>query len=146
MKNAEILNDLIKINNDRVDGYSKAATQADDEDLKELFTSMAAQSQAYITDLKEKVTVEGEDPAQGTTFTGKIYRTWMDVKATFNGDSRKGLLDSCEFGEDAAQKAYKSALDEKEINSDVRQLIEKQQKSLKESHDVMKRLRDTQLA
>jgi uncharacterized protein (TIGR02284 family) len=67
----------------------------------------------------------------------------MDVKATFTGSSRKEILASCEFGEDAAQKAYDAALtSDAEMEADVRQLIVDQQKALKNSHDVIKKYRD----
>jgi uncharacterized protein (TIGR02284 family) len=66
----------------------------------------------------------------------------MDVKATFGGDSRKAVLASCEFGEDAAQKAYKEALEEKDLSPDVRTTIEKQKRTLREAHDKIKMMRD----
>ncbi len=45
-KLAEVLNDLIEINNDRVKGYTKAADEAKDADadLKVIFTAMAGES------------------------------------------------------------------------------------------------------
>ena len=42
--------------------------------------------------------------------SGKIYRTWMDVKAAFARKERLSVLEACEFGEDAAQRAYEAAL------------------------------------
>lgn len=142
MKRVEALNDLIRINNDRVDGYTKAALQTADEDLRSLFTSLATQSSQFATELKKYVREEGEDPAEGTTVSGKIYRTWMDVKATFGGDDRKGLLSSCEFGEDAAQKAYKMALEDDDVPADVRTVITDQKAVLKEAHDRIRDMRD----
>ncbi|MEO5947477.1 MAG: PA2169 family four-helix-bundle protein [Chitinophagaceae bacterium] len=142
MKNEEVLNDLILINNDRTEGYSKAAKQTEDNDLQSLFTEMSSQSAEYATELKQHLKLDEEDPGKDTTFKGKIYRSWMDVKATFGGDDRKGILSSCEFGEDAAQKAYKSALGEDEITSEVRGLIENQQRLLKDAHDKVKMMRD----
>jgi uncharacterized protein (TIGR02284 family) len=69
----------------------------------------------------------------------------MDVKATFTGKDRKALLASCEFGEDAAQKAYDAALSsDAQLSADVRQLIMDQKSSLKKSHDRIKALRDKQ--
>jgi uncharacterized protein (TIGR02284 family) len=71
----------------------------------------------------------------------------MDVKATFSGKDRKAILASCEFGEDAAQKAYDSALSsDAELPTEVRQLIMDQKTSLKKSHDRIKALRDRQTA
>jgi uncharacterized protein (TIGR02284 family) len=144
-KSAEVLNDLIQINNDRVAGYERAAkeTDAKDLDLISLFNDMASESRQYLSELRRSVQSVGEEPAEGTTFSGKIYRAWMDVKATFTGKDRKAILASCEFGEDAAQKAYEQALNE-DLDADVRQLVVDQKASLRKSHDRIKRLRDSQ--
>ena len=148
-KTAEVLNDLIRINNDRIKGYGKAAdeTKTKDTDLQAIFSQMAAESRSYVNDLKEYVTASVEEPATDTTTSGKIYRAWMDVKATFTGKDRKAILGSCEFGEDAAQKAYETALSsDAEFPAEIRQLIMDQKTSLKRSHDRIKQLRDAQPA
>jgi len=111
-KTAEILNDLVKINNDRMEGYTKAMdeTKAEDSDLKAIFAKMKIQSFQNRKELVALVEQLGEKKAEGTRLDGKIYRAWMDIKATFSGSSRKSILENCEYGEDAAQKAYRSAL------------------------------------
>ena len=144
MKSQEALNDLIEINNDRVVGYEKAAAQADDVDLKSIFLANAAQSKKFAEELKGLVIRQGAEPAKDTTFRGKIYRTWMDVKATFGGDDRKGVLASCEFGEDAAQRAYKSALEDKDLLAESRSVVERQKDVLRGAHDRIKAMRDRQ--
>ena len=98
-KNNEILNDLIRINNDRATGYEKAAreTEAEDQDLRSIFNSMASESHAYAGELSRYVMQSGGDPTDSTTVSGKIYRAWMDIKATFTGNDRKSILESCEF-------------------------------------------------
>jgi uncharacterized protein (TIGR02284 family) len=140
-----VLNDLIRINNDRVVGYEKAADEARDidVDLRAVFARMAEESRQYAAELTQEVVKLGGDPATGTTNSGKIYRVWMDLKATFTGNSRQAILENCEYGEDAAQKAYDSALkSDAEMTSDIRQLISNQKSSLKTSHDVIKKYRD----
>ena len=140
-----VLNDLIRINNDRIEGYHKANNEARDvdADLRAIFTRMADESREYVAELIQEVVKLGGEPATGTTASGKIYRAWMDVKATFTGHDRESVLAACEFGEDAAQKAYKSALEsDAEMTADVRQLIANQKSSLKTSHDVIKKYRD----
>ena len=144
MANSETLRDLIRINNDRVTGYSKAATQSDDQDLQSLFSQLAQQSRQFASELRSLVSDNDKNVTDETTTAGKIYRTWMDVKATFGGDDRHGILASCEFGEDAAQKAYKLALQEEGLSADTRSLIEEQKAALKVSHDAIKALRDSQ--
>jgi len=148
-KTAEVLNDLIQINNDRIEGYERAAKETDgsDADLRTLFLSMASESRRYVNELTTHVSKKGEEPADGTTLRGKIYRTWMDVKATFSGKDRKAILASCEYGEDAAQKAYEQALaTDADLSTEVRLLITDQKASLRKSHDRIKRMRDTQPA
>lgn len=144
--NAEILNDLIQINNDRVAGYEKAIEElkSEDADLKTLFVKMIGESHTYKMALATEVQALGEEAETGTTNSGKIYRAWMDVKAIFSGHDRKTVLNNCEFGEDAAQKAYKMALEEDGISADLRSLITEQKASLRTSHDEIKALRDSQ--
>src|ERR1044071_1170529 len=104
----EILNDLIQINNDRITGYERAIEELTqkDSDLKVIFASMIDQSREARNALGKEVQVLGADMDKGTTNSGKIYRAWMDVKAVFTGHDRNTVLSNCEFGEDAAQKAY----------------------------------------
>jgi uncharacterized protein (TIGR02284 family) len=142
MANSETLNDLIRINNDRVTGYSKAASQAKDQDLQSLFSQLAQQSRQFANELRSCVGDNEKEVTDETTTAGKIYRTWMDVKATFGGDSRKAVLASCEFGEDAAQKAYKEALEDEDLSPDIRSTIESQKATLREAHDKIKMMRD----
>ena len=79
---------------------------------------------------------------KGTTGSGKIYRAWMDVKAMFTGHDRQTVLDNCEFGEDAAQKAYKSALETEKLPAYLFTLINRQKTELKSAHDEVRALRD----
>jgi uncharacterized protein (TIGR02284 family) len=144
-KLVEVLNDLIEINNDRVNGYEKAAeeTKQLDVDLQAIFHSMANDSRRYAAELSTEVVRLGGEPATGSTNKGKIYRVWMDVKATFSGFDRQSILESCEFGEDNAQRAYNEALaSDAEIDAETRQLITEQQASLKTAHNLIKGYRD----
>jgi len=141
----DVLNDLIKINNDRIAGYERAINEAKDldVDLKATFEGMIRESNQYKEELTAKVRQHGGTVASGTTASGKIYRAWMDVKATFTGSDRKSILAACEFGEDAAQRAYEAALSvDADIDTDCRLLIEEQQRALKNSHDLIKKYRN----
>jgi uncharacterized protein (TIGR02284 family) len=140
-----ILNDLVRINHDRVEGYEKAIDELKDEDadLKSLFGRYVTESREYARELTTEVSRLGGDPADGTTNSGKIYRVWMDLKAAITGKDRKTILNNCEFGEDAAQKAYDTALNtDVDLEPSVRELIVRQKATLKSGHDEVKRLRD----
>lgn len=144
----EVLNDLIRINNDRVEGYGKAIAQSEKEnlDLINTFEKMITQSTDYLTDLGSLVSKYGGTVSTDSTIMGKIYRTWMDVQITFSANDRKNILSECEFGEDAAQKAYNMALDEKDLTEEARALIMVQKTALKSSHDLIKNWRDREKA
>jgi uncharacterized protein (TIGR02284 family) len=149
-KTIDVLNDLIRINNDRIDGYHKASEEikdAADVEIKGIFLTMAEQSRKNVSELRENVTRLGGQPAVDTTASGKIYRVWMDVKATFSGDDTTAALKSCEFGEDAALKAYKDALKEEVAwPTGLTALIEGQREGLQRSHDTIKKFRDMYVA
>ena len=141
----EVLNDLIRINHDRTEGYHKAVEELKptDIDLKTMFTNMANSSVQYANALSTEVRNLGGNPASDSTQSGKLYRVWMDIKSGISARDRKSVLALCEFGEDAALKAYNLALEsEAEIPADIRQLIVEQRAAIQNSHDVVKRYRD----
>jgi len=63
----EILNDLIQINNDRIEGYQRASKDLKDGDteLKSLFTRFIGQSQGYRLALGTEVSAFGKDIETG---------------------------------------------------------------------------------
>jgi uncharacterized protein (TIGR02284 family) len=141
----EILNDLVKINNDRIRGYEKAIENTDtlEAELRTLFARMIEESHEYNNELSEQVIKAGGQPADETSVPGKIYHAWMDVKATFSGQNTKSTLVACEFGEDAAQKAYAKALEkESPLPRDVYDIIARQKSMLRGSHDLVRQYRD----
>lgn len=142
----EILNDLILINNDRIAGYEKAEAEAGDleNDLRAMFTKLADESRNNVLDLKSHVTRLGSEPATGTMLSGKLYRIWMDIRATFTSDNRHAVLENAEMGEDAAKKAYEEALQSNDLPADIRQLILSQYTAIQAAHDTIRTDRDRQ--
>ncbi len=140
----EVLNDLVAINNDRIAGYEKAIeeTKETDQDLRLLFTSMIDESRQIRLNLTNEVQALGGEYDRGTTASGKLYRAWMDVKAVFTGHDRHTVLANCERGEDAAQDAYKEALNENNVPAYIRTMLTEQKQKLRASHDKIKALRD----
>lgn len=144
----EVLNDLVRINNDRIRGYEKAIEESTDgdKDLVGLFSRMIDESRQYKAELIGAIqAVGGEVVPEETTASGKLYRFWMDIKNAVGGKDRESVLDDCEFGEDAAQKAYQHAIEsDVTTGADIRRLVMNQKSSLKTSHDAIRRMRDAQ--
>lgn len=148
-KTVSVLNDLIEINHDRIVGYEKAIDELKDgdSDLKALFQRYITESRQYAQELTQEVNRLGGKAAEGTTNSGKFYRVWMDLKTAVTGIDRKAILQNCEFGEDAAQKAYDLALNsDADLEPSLRDLVVRQKATLRTGHDEVKRLRDLQAA
>lgn len=137
------LNNLIQINNDRIQGYVTAAKETEDQDLKEVFSELMQTSQDCRRELSQEVTRLGGEATEGTTVSGKFYRAWMDVKSALSAKDRKAVLNSCEFGEDVAVKTYESELEGDKLGS-LRSVVEGQYSKIKAGHDKIKQMRDSE--
>ena len=84
----------------------------------------------------------GESIPAGTSGSGAIHRAWLELKATFSGHSRHAILASCEFGEDAAQKAYESALKSEHLPEYLATIVLEEKEELRTVHNEIKALRD----
>jgi uncharacterized protein (TIGR02284 family) len=142
----EVLNDLLKINTDRADGYALAIQESKDADLKIMFKNMVEESKKNIGDISRAILKLDGDPKFGeNTMAGKIYHVWMEVKTSFTGKNRQAILNSCEFGEDAAVKAYKSAIHEQDLLTEAFDMIYRQAQLQQASHNVIRAYRDANL-
>ena len=139
-----VLADLIEINNDRIDGYEKALKELkpEDSDLRMLFLQAIDQSRKIKVTLGNELQTGGGEMPSGTTNRGSIYRAWMEVKAVFTGHSRHSILANCEYGEDAAQKAYETALSSEHLPAYLADTVLEEKGELKLVHDQIKALRD----
>lgn len=143
-KKIKIFNSLIVINNDRIEGYKSATSEAKETDLKMLFADLMQTSVENRKELVKAVNELGGTPDEGTRITGKFFRVWMDMKAAFSGSDRKVILDSCEYGEDTILNTYKKVSNEslEVTDSDVQMIVKKHYTLLKADHDKVKKLRD----
>ena len=138
----DLLNDVIRINNDRIEGYERATEDTEDPQLKAMFQTMAQESRKFKNELlTEVIKLEGK-PEEGTTTSGKVFRVWMDFKSAVAGKDRKAILSSCEFGEDAAKETYETVLASDKLVEPYKGIIARQFASLKQSHDKVKMLRE----
>lgn len=146
-KTIEILNDLILINNDRIEGYERALKEIEesegDADLIPMFLRFIDDSRRYKVELGTEVAAFGRDMETGTSMPGKLHRAWIAVKETFTGHDRHSILEECEFGEDAIKKVYEEALEEPVLAAYIREMLIEQQTELIEAHDEIKELRDS---
>ena len=147
-KTIAVLNTLITINNDRIEGYETAAKETEEQDLKTLFAEFSSTSKTCKQELTNEVSRLGGTSAEGTLTTGKLHRVWMDVKATLTGKDREAILKSCEFGEGVAQDTYEKALenDIENLSMEQQTMIKTQHALLKADQDKVKTMKDSATA
>ena len=141
-KSIDVLNNLLEINNDRIDGYNRASKETDENDFKNLFAQFAGTSSKCKQELTAEVKKLGGVPVEGTRTTGKLYRAWMDVKAALANKDPKVILKSCESGEDVALKNYEDALKNITLESNHYPVIYNQYVLIRAEHDKINNLRD----
>jgi uncharacterized protein (TIGR02284 family) len=143
-KAIKLLNELIQINNDRMEGYQKAMDDTDEVDLKGLFRECAITSSRLTAQLIEEVEDMDGDPIEGTSTSGKLYRIWMDIKTALSNNDRGAILNACEYGEDWAVKAYEQIMHEEPdfLTMDQKEMIRDHYTIIKNDHDTIKHLRD----
>jgi len=140
----EILNDLIEINNDRIEAYKLALRDLGEQDsgLSALFIKMIDESERNNRVLSREVDILGGEAEQGTSLEGKIYRAWTNVKTAFTGKTGHHILENCEVNEDSALDAYRTAMQCEELSDYLREIVSDQLDELLHSHDNIKRARD----
>jgi hypothetical protein len=76
------LNDLIRINIDRITAYEKAAhtDTTREPELRGIFYRLGTESRAYVNILHAEVIKLGGAPVTQQTITGKIYLHWLEGK------------------------------------------------------------------
>lgn len=143
-KTIDVLNTLIQINNDRIEGYETATKETEEQDLKSLFGELTQTSLQCNNELSHEVTKLGGTPTDSTKTTGKFFRVYMDVKAALTGKDRKAILNSCEYGEDVALETYEKVLsdDAEDLTAELKGIIKTQHTLLKADHDKVKFMKD----
>lgn len=139
----ESLNNLVQINNDRIQGYLTASQETNEPDLKSVFSELMQTSQECRRELVQEISRLGGTPIEGTTVSGKIYRVWMDIKSALTSKDRKAILNSCEYGEDAAVKTYETEMESDALSgTGCLQMVRDQYSKIRAGHDRIKHLRD----
>lgn len=142
-KNISVLNDLIETCRDGEQGYNRAAKDAKDPELARVFSQYATQRTQYISELQQAVRSLGGDPDKHSSVSGALHRGWINLKSALSRNEPHAVLSECERGEDAAVANYRTALNEAELDTTTRALVQRQAAGVQEAHDRIKQLRDS---
>ncbi|REC44228.1 PA2169 family four-helix-bundle protein [Chryseobacterium pennipullorum] len=139
-----VLNDLLNITNDRIEGFSKVEDKVWDTHtgLKKDYDQMVSQSQTMKTDLIGLIRERGGDVDNTASMAGALHRAWIDVKNSFAMDKDESTLENVVFGENAAIKAYQDALDSGDLCPESSRVISDHLHHLKSSYAKFENLEE----
>jgi len=124
---SEVVNDLVRIHDDRIVEYRHLLHEPDLAlDIRAIFERIIEESLKYSQQLKEKL----NEPPDGY---GSIYKLWLSEKMPVADKNKKMILATCATDELITNNTYSVAIsmvkDEK-----LRQLLEEHQHGLKNLH------------
>lgn len=138
----DIVKDVVQVLHDGQKGFSDLSEHIKDSQVKAYFVKESQTRAQYASELESAVGLKRNDSG---TAGGAMHRAWGDLKGKMGGGDHT-LLETAEQGEDAAKKAYAEVLQKSEVTGNVRQILEKQQTHIRESHDQVKAYRDSKKA
>ena len=114
---------VIQVLNDGARGFPDIGEHLKSPELKTFFLEEGQTRAQYAREVEAAAGLSGD---VGGTTAGSVHRVWGDLKANLGGGDHT-LLETAEQGEDAAKKAYKEALEDTSLESNVRSVLQRQQ-------------------
>jgi uncharacterized protein (TIGR02284 family) len=143
-KPISLLNDLIGVNNNRIECYNFATGETDVTVLKVLFKRLLETSYLCRDELAREVYKLGGVPEESTLPYVEFFKAWVDVKNALTRNDHAALLNSCAFEEGVVLRSYASALitGHRAITTQQQQILSQQYQAMKADHEKVTNLRD----
>ncbi len=135
------LNGLIATTLDSIDGYQKAAQDADNSRFTETFNARARERQDVVGQLQAEVARLGGNPEDDGTLLAGAHRAFMGLKDAMTGRDDKAIIAEVERGEDHIKAKFDDALADTDLSPETRKVIERCYTPVREGHDQMRDLK-----
>ena len=136
------LNELIEACRDSEYGFRECADNSKADNLTELMTRYADETQANIEELQGFVREMGGKAESTGSVVGALQRGWASVRGTLTGYSPESLLAECESGQDSLVAAYDTA-QEQNLPEEVLEVVKRQAEGVRQNHARIQELRDS---
>ncbi|MDI6033466.1 PA2169 family four-helix-bundle protein [Flavobacterium sp. LB2P84] len=143
-----VLNNLIEINNDRIQVYETATIVTEESDLKNLFSEFQKTSKIFKSELVKEVQKMGGVAIDVIKQNSFFVKLWINFKASLINKDREDILNTLEYKEFVAIKSYKETLADNfdHLTAELLIIVKSQQILLTAHHDKVKKLADLMLS
>ncbi len=135
------LNDLLQTTKDGQECFRACAENVESGNLKTMFEGAASRCDQGAGELERTIRGLGGEPMESGAASASLHHAWTNLKASIAGMDEHAILVECDHEEDAAENLYETAL-QKDLPADVRTLVERQFRGVKENHDRIRHFRD----
>jgi uncharacterized protein (TIGR02284 family) len=141
---AEILNDLIHVNNERISRYEQliAALDPADKELRYLFARIVGDSHVNKITLATELQAMGEYIDFSPLRRGKVYQVAYENMVRLSSGGRAQMLDDTNTCETAVLKGYEYSIQAEDVAAYLRDLLTEHQLRIRQSADEIRLLRD----
>ncbi len=136
-----VLNSLIQTTLDSANGYREAAQNAQSSQYTSMFSDRASRRQQLATELQQEVRSFGGTPETDQSMLGKAHNKFVDLKNALMGGDDKAVINEVERGEDMIKAKYEAVLQDTDLPSTARDLINRAYGTIKADHDEVSRLK-----
>ncbi len=142
---AKVTKQVMQTLADGREGFEKGATKLDESNAPELagqFRMYGNQRDEFYRELEVMARNYGDNIEDSGSAVGALHRGWMTVKDALAGSDPDGVLDAAEQGEDHAMKVYQEALEDPDVSTPLRTVLQRQASKVRAAHDSVRDLRN----
>ena len=134
-RDVTVLNTLIATVLDSIDGYQKAAQDAENSRFAEVFNATARDRQAVVAKLQSAVATAGGAPEDDGSLLAGAHRAFMGLKEAIMGRDDIAILEEVERGESYLKEKFEAALAEADLSADARAAVTTAWSSVRGGYD-----------
>ena len=137
----KVLNSLIETTIDSVDGYEKAAREAENPEFRRIFEERAFERRRVCDELRSEVARMGGEVEDDGSILAKAHRSFLKVRDAIAGGDDKQVIDEVERGEDFIKAKFEKAMLDDDLSMAARETVTRAYDSVKSGHDQMSALK-----
>jgi uncharacterized protein (TIGR02284 family) len=126
---------------DSINGYRDAAENAEGSQFQELFRRQADDRSRVVEDLRSEIRRLGGNPPDDGSFLGATHQRFLDLKSAITGRDDKAIINEVERGEDYLKEKFETALNNSDLPTESRSVVERAYQSVREGHDRVRDLK-----